>query len=98
MNLNSCSTLSKSDVSCTAGPFAGVIYPSVTSTSSTTSMVYPSPMILGVSTVQNESVEKLGNVQPLETIINRKRLVSQVTSIKAEPGSIMAMSDSSKKV
>ena len=71
---------------------AGVIYPPVIGASST-GMMYR-PFLIPEQT----SVTRENNQSIVNKCSDRKRPASQATSVKAEPGSIMAMSESSKKV
>ncbi|XP_066591494.1 period circadian protein isoform X2 [Prorops nasuta] len=76
---------------------AGVIYPPMFNGPTQDAMMYRPFLIPNhTSCVANTGTESL---QPMESKSNDKEgPASQATSIKAEPGSIMAMSESSKKV
>lgn len=69
-----------------------VIYPPVIGTSATGTMMYR-PFLIPEQTAPINQDNKTTNKS-----VDRKRPASQATSIKAEPGSTMAMSESSKKV
>lgn len=71
---------------------AGVIYPPVTG-APPSGMMYR-PFLIP----QQTSVNEENNQFPSNRFFERKRSASQATSVKAEPGSTMAMSESSKKV
>ncbi|KAG6795799.1 period circadian protein isoform X3 [Apis mellifera caucasica] len=70
---------------------AGVIYPPVIGTPST-GMMYKPFLIPEQTSISHEN-----NQPTMNKCSDRKRPASQATSVKAEPGSIMAMSESSKK-
>ncbi|XP_034940771.1 period circadian protein isoform X3 [Chelonus insularis] len=77
-------------------PLAGVIYPPVI-TPTPAPILYAPPMVVQVPTVPNKNVQK--PVPPTtQKLTELKRPASQATSVKAEPGSTMAMSESSKKL
>lgn len=69
-----------------------VIYPPIIGTSATGTMMYR-PFLIPEQTAPINQDNKTTNKS-----VERKRPASQATSIKAEPGSTMAMSESSKKV
>ncbi|XP_043804127.1 period circadian protein isoform X3 [Apis laboriosa] len=71
---------------------AGVIYPPVIGTPST-GMMYKPFLIPEQTSISHEN-----NQPTMNKCSDRKRPASQATSVKAEPGSIMAMSESSKKI
>ncbi|KAK0166793.1 hypothetical protein PV327_004276, partial [Microctonus hyperodae] len=82
----------------TAGPLpAGVVYPPVTGAPTISSMIYASPLILKMPAVQNDNTKILKKIHSSPVKVDHNRPESQATSIKAQPGSIMAMSESSKK-
>ncbi|XP_047346985.1 period circadian protein isoform X3 [Vespa velutina] len=68
-----------------------VMYPPVIGTSAPGTMMYRPFLIPEQAPMPQEN-------KPTNKCMDRKRPASQATSIKAEPGSIMAMSESSKKV
>ncbi|XP_072762384.1 period circadian regulator isoform X2 [Anoplolepis gracilipes] len=70
---------------------AGMIYPAMIGAPSPCAMMYQ-PFLIPEQAPPRENQQ-----QPSECL-DRKRPASQATSVKAEPGSIMAMSESSKKV
>ncbi|XP_011311841.1 period circadian protein isoform X2 [Fopius arisanus] len=80
-------------------PMAGIVYPPVLGAPAPAPMIYAPPMILEVPPVPSENPQPRPVVSPVrrDRTDQRKRPASQATSVKAEPGSIMAMSDSSKK-
>ncbi|XP_076548457.1 period circadian regulator isoform X2 [Osmia lignaria lignaria] len=71
---------------------AGVIYPPVTGTQPA-GMMYRPFLIPEQTSVNGEN-----NQFPINRFFERKRSASRATSVKGEPGSTMAMSESSKKV
>lgn len=79
-------------VSYIATAMAGVIYPAVIGAPPPRAMMYRSFLIPEQAPTIRE------NQQSSDKCPDRKRPPSQATSVKAEPGSIMAMSESSKKV
>lgn len=81
-----------------SGPLPGVIYPPVTNAPTISSMIYASPLILKMPSLQNDNTKILKKIHSSQVKVDDNRPESQATSIKAQPGSIMAMSESSKKV
>ncbi|XP_025153774.1 period circadian protein isoform X3 [Harpegnathos saltator] len=80
-------------VSYVATAMAGVIYPAMIGAPPPRAMMYRPFLIPEQAPAARE------NQQPSnDKCVDRKRPASQATSVKAEPGSIMAMSESSKKV
>lgn len=79
-------------VSYVAAPMPGVMYPPMMGASAPRTMMYRPFLIPDQAPVPQE------NAKSANKGTDRKRPASQATSIKAEPGSIMAMSESSKKV
>ncbi|KAK0072519.1 hypothetical protein PV326_014388 [Microctonus aethiopoides] len=79
------------------GPLPNVIYPPVTNAPTISSMIYASPLILKMPSVQNDNTKILKKIHSSQVKVDDNRPESQATSIKAQPGSIMAMSESSKK-
>ncbi|XP_043502915.1 period circadian protein isoform X2 [Polistes fuscatus] len=75
-------------ISYVATAMPGVMYPPIIGTSTPGTMMYQPFLIPEQASMPQENAKS----------IDRKRPASQATSIKAEPGSIMAMSESSKKV
>ncbi|XP_029034643.1 period circadian protein isoform X8 [Osmia bicornis bicornis] len=71
---------------------AGVIYPPITGTPPA-GMMYR-PFLIPEQTSANGE----NNQFPINKFFERKRSASRATSVKGEPGSTMAMSESSKKV
>ncbi|XP_076235566.1 period circadian regulator [Calliopsis andreniformis] len=71
---------------------AGVIYPPVIGAPPTGMMYRP------FVTPEQTSSMRENNQSNIDKFLDRKRPASQATSVKAEPGSTMAMSESSKKV
>lgn len=78
-------------VSYVSTAMAGVIYPAMIGAPPPRAMMYRPFLIPEQAPATRE------NQQPSNDK-DRKRPASQATSVKAEPGSIMAMSESSKKV
>ncbi|XP_014613255.1 PREDICTED: period circadian protein isoform X2 [Polistes canadensis] len=75
-------------ISYVATAMPGVMYPPIIGTSTPGTMMYQPFLIPEQASMPQENAKSM----------DRKRSASQATSIKAEPGSIMAMSESSKKV
>lgn len=83
-------------VSYVATAMAGMIYPAVIGAPPPRAMMYR-PFLIPEQAPATTTPRE--NQQPSnDKCLDRKRPASQATSIKAEPGSIMAMSESSKKV
>ncbi|XP_077280683.1 period circadian regulator isoform X2 [Temnothorax americanus] len=80
-------------VSYVATAMAEVIYPAVIGAPPPRAMMYRSFLI----PEQAPAATTRENQQPNDKCPDRKRPASQATSVKAEPGSTMAMSESSKK-
>ncbi|XP_011869759.1 PREDICTED: period circadian protein isoform X3 [Vollenhovia emeryi] len=81
-------------VSYVATAMAGVIYPAVIGAPPPRAMMYR-PFLIPE---QAPTATTRENQQLNDKCADRKRPASQATSVKAEPGSTMAMSESSKKV
>ncbi|XP_071574910.1 period circadian regulator isoform X4 [Temnothorax nylanderi] len=81
-------------VSYVATAMPGVIYPAVIGAPPPRAMMYR-PFLIPE---QAPAATTRENQQPNDKCPDRKRPASQATSVKAEPGSTMAMSESSKKV
>ncbi|KAL0133379.1 hypothetical protein PUN28_000844 [Cardiocondyla obscurior] len=81
-------------VSYVATAMTGVIYPAVIGTPPSRAMMYR-PFLIPEQAPAATTCE---NQQLNDKYFDRKRPNSQATSVKAEPGSIMAISESSKKV
>ncbi|KAK2588410.1 hypothetical protein KPH14_004414 [Odynerus spinipes] len=79
-------------VSYVATSMPGVMYPPMIGAPAPGTMMYR-PFL-----IPDQAPAPQGNAKPTNKCTDRKRPVSQATSIKAEPGSIMAMSGSSKKM
>lgn len=80
-------------VSYVATAMAGMIYPAVIGASPPRAMMYRPFLIPEQAPTTTHENSQLNDKYP-----DCKRPASQATSIKAEPGSTMAMSESSKKV
>lgn len=80
-------------VSYVATTMAGMIYPAMIGAPPPRAMMYRPFLIPEQVPAARENQQPANDKCP-----NRKRPASQATSVKAEPGSIMAMSESSKKV
>lgn len=74
-----------------ATAMAGMIYPAVIGAPPLRAMM---PFLIPEHAPATRENQQLPN----DKCLDRKRPASQATSVKAEPGSIMAMSESSKKV
>lgn len=72
---------------------AGMIYPAMIGARPPCAMMYQ-PFLMPEQAPTRESQQQSSD----DKCPDRKRPASQATSVKAEPGSIMAMSESSKKV
>ncbi|XP_070530422.1 period circadian regulator isoform X3 [Cardiocondyla obscurior] len=81
-------------ISYVATAMTGVIYPAVIGTPPSRAMMYR-PFLIPEQAPAATTCE---NQQLNDKYFDRKRPNSQATSVKAEPGSIMAISESSKKV
>ncbi|XP_015189237.1 PREDICTED: period circadian protein isoform X3 [Polistes dominula] len=80
-------------ISYVATAMPGVMYPPIIGTSTPGTMMYQPFLIPEQTSMPQENAKSMNN-----KCTDRKRPASQATSIKAEPGSIMTMSESSKKV
>lgn len=81
-------------VSYVATAMAGMIYPAVIGAPPPRAMTYRPFLIPEQALAATRENQQPSN----DKCLDRKRPASQATSIKAESGSTMAMSDSSKKV
>ncbi|KAI4503566.1 hypothetical protein M0802_000969 [Mischocyttarus mexicanus] len=79
-------------ISYVATAMPGVMYPPVIGTSTPGTMMYRPFLIPEQTSMLQETAKSMNKC------MDKKRPPSQATSIKAEPGSIMAISESSKKV
>jgi len=81
-------------VSYVATMMAGMIYPAMIGAPPPRAMMYRPFLIPEQAPATTRENQQSSN----DKCLDRKRPASQATSVKAEPGSTMAMSESSKKV